>query len=322
MRKGAWNMHIRTGKDRSATARAGFRRIVLAAALAAGVVATPPLVASVSAAVPARGTVISAAPTPFGTALVVGSGKYAGYSLYFITSDHGTNFGCTSEYVSTPFGAQLCTGPSNDTNAEWPALTTIGAPVAGPGVSRSLLGRVKRAFGEQVTYAGHPLYLFDDVAGAVSGEGWNEPGMLPWHGVWSLVSPSGLALPWVGTLTTTTIDGKAVLATPMNTSFGWIDFPVYGYSKDTPGQSACSSVSCALAWPAVLTSGTPGVSNGLSEAKVGTLRTPYGSQVSYDGQPLYLYSNDDLTQTATSVTATGSGNGVVFGGGTFSLISV
>ncbi|HEV2260274.1 MAG TPA: hypothetical protein VGS06_44780, partial [Streptosporangiaceae bacterium] len=47
---------------------------------------------------------------------------------------------------------------SNDRNAEWPAITTNGKPVAGPGVSQALLGRVfRKGVGWQVTYAGHPL---------------------------------------------------------------------------------------------------------------------------------------------------------------------
>jgi hypothetical protein len=50
----------------------------------------------------------------------------------------------------------------------------------GPGVSQGLLGRVyRKGIGWQVTYAGHPLYLFDDAPGAVTGEGWNEPGLPP-----------------------------------------------------------------------------------------------------------------------------------------------
>jgi hypothetical protein len=43
-----------------------------------------------------------------------------------------------------------------------PAITTNGKPIAGPGVSRALLGRVyRKGVSWQVTYAGHPLYLFD-----------------------------------------------------------------------------------------------------------------------------------------------------------------
>ena len=321
MGEGTRHMSIRMGEDRPATARAGLHRIALATAIAAGLASLPILAESASAAPTVKGTVIATAPTAFGMALVVGSGKYAGYSLYYITSDHGTTFGCSSKTAKTPVGPILCTGPSNDTNAEWPAITTTSAPVAGAGVSQRLLGRVKRSFGEQVTYAGHPLYLFDTMAGAVTGEGWDEPGLPPWHGVWSLIAPSGLALPWVGTLTTTTIGGKTVLATPMFTGVGWINFPVYSYSKDTAGQSACARGSCALAWPAVLTSGTPGVSSGLSASQVGTLSTPNGAQATYGGEPLYLYSNEGLAETASGFATTGTGNGIVLGGGTFSLIN-
>lgn len=43
----------------------------------------------------------------------------------------------------------------------WPALTTTGTPMAGPGVKKSLLGTIKIAGGKhQVTYAGHALYKY------------------------------------------------------------------------------------------------------------------------------------------------------------------
>lgn len=53
--------------------------------------------------------------------------------------------------------------------AVWPALTTSGSPVAGPGVKASLLGTISIKGGQkQVTYAGHPLYMFvsDDGPGS------------------------------------------------------------------------------------------------------------------------------------------------------------
>jgi len=89
--------------------------------------------------------------------LDVGSGKYAGYTVYYITSDQPPTYGCTSKPINL-FGMPIaCTGPSNSQKAEWPAVTTKGAPIAGPGVSQKLLGTVQRAgVGEQVTYAGHP----------------------------------------------------------------------------------------------------------------------------------------------------------------------
>jgi hypothetical protein len=87
------------------------------------------------------------------TARAIRAGRLsAGFSLYMITSDHGHQFGCTATTVQTVAGPFLCTGPSNDHNAEWPAITTKGAPVAGPGVNPALLGSVRRLHvGRQVT---------------------------------------------------------------------------------------------------------------------------------------------------------------------------
>ncbi|MGA8682737.1 MAG: hypothetical protein WB592_19845 [Acidimicrobiales bacterium] len=300
-------------------ARAALRKIIAVAALAAGLTALPALAGTASAAPAVRGTVITTASNAFGTSLVVGSGKFAGYALYFITSDHGSSFGCSSKTVKTPVGPILCTGPWGDNNAEWPAITTKGAPIAGPGVQKALLATVKRSFGRQITYAGHPLYLFDSGPGQVSGEGWDEPSLPPWHGVWSLIAPSGLALPWIGTLTTTKIGGKEVLATQMITGAGTINFPVYSFSKDTAETTTCTG-GCARAWPPVLTSGTPGLASGLSSADVGTLSAAEGTQVSYDGKPLYLFASEGLALTS-GPRATGNGNGIAVDGGTFSLVT-
>jgi predicted lipoprotein with Yx(FWY)xxD motif len=310
----------KTRRPRATRRRWREAAAVAALAGAAGLSLVAGAAPAASAAAAPQGTVIAAATNAFGTSLVVGSGTYAGYTLYFITSDHGHSFGCSATPVTTPLGKLLCTGPSGDKNAEWPAITTTGAPVAGPGVSQRLLGTVQRAgIGEQVTYAGHPLYLFDNGPGEVNGEGVDEPSLPPWHGVWYLMSPSGRALPWAGTLTTMKVHGREVLGVPMLTGAGWIDFPVYSFSKDSPLHSACTGP-CARAFPPVLTSGTPGLSGGLRPARLGTLCTPEGTQVSYGGRPLYLFSDEGITETATGFAATGSGNGVRVGGGTFRLV--
>ena len=68
------------------------------------------------------------ADTAFGWSLAVGSGPFKNYSLYYITSDHGRSFGRTTGVTQAAFGPITCTGPSNDKNAEWPALTTNGRP--------------------------------------------------------------------------------------------------------------------------------------------------------------------------------------------------
>jgi predicted lipoprotein with Yx(FWY)xxD motif len=261
----------------------------------------------------ASGTVITVANTPFGTALVVGSGTYKGYSLYEITSDHPPTYGCPATVVPLPpiFPPGFtCTGPSNDKNAEWPAITTNGAPVAGPGINASLLGSVSRkGVGRQITYDGKPLYLFDQQAHAVTGEGWDEPSIPPWHGVWFLVKPNGNQLPWISNLTTVTLHGHRYLATPMETGVGWINFPVYERA------GACPPGPCATAWPYVLTAGHPGTSGGVNPWAVGTRWTRLGTQVTYRGDPLYLFSNEGLNPT--TLTAAGNGNGVAG----FSLVS-
>src|ERR1700722_9209449 len=116
--------------------------------LAVGV-ATPLTTTTASGA--SSGTVISTRVGAYGTMLEVGSGKFAGYTVYLITSDQPPTYGCTTKVISL-FGMPIaCAGPSADPKAEWPAVTTTGAPVAGPGVSQKLLGTVKRAgIGEQV----------------------------------------------------------------------------------------------------------------------------------------------------------------------------
>jgi predicted lipoprotein with Yx(FWY)xxD motif len=72
--------------------------------------------------------------------------------------------------------------------AAWPPLlVAAGAkPIAGPGVTASLLGTVKRPDGKlQVTYAGLALYLFsgDSKAGDVNGQGKGD--------VWHALEPTG-----------------------------------------------------------------------------------------------------------------------------------
>jgi predicted lipoprotein with Yx(FWY)xxD motif len=255
--------------------------------------------------------------------LVVGSGKFAGYTLYLLTSDLATNPVCTATIVKAmPGGPGSCTGPSADPKAEWPAITTDGAPVAGAGVNQSLLGVVKKAgIGEQVTYAGYPLYLFDTSPGAVTGEGWDEPSLPPWHGVWWLVSPSGAPLAWPGTLTTTHIGGKTVLATMMLTGIGWEPFPIYSYSKDSSSASTCTGT-CAGAWPPVLTTGRAALMGSLAAAKVSTVKRADGTeQLTYNGMPLYLFGSEGIAPQGMTYVATGNGNGAKVGGGTFHLVS-
>ncbi len=74
----------------------------------------------------------------------------------------------------------------------WPPLTTSGTPKVASGAKASLLGTTKRSDGTmQVTYDGHPLYLFsgDTGAGQTNGQGSKAFGA-----DWYVVAPGGKAL--------------------------------------------------------------------------------------------------------------------------------
>jgi predicted lipoprotein with Yx(FWY)xxD motif len=305
--------------------RPAYRVLAPLAALAAALTLT----ATAQAAAPAgtaRGTEITVASTAFGRALAVGSGPFKNRSLYFISSDNPPGYGCTTGVTKTLFGSFPCTGPATDTKAEWPAITTVGRPVAGPGVNAALLGTVQRkGVGDQVTYDGHPLYLFTFDTGSdteLFGEGFNEPGVPPWHGVWWLISPAGYPVPWAGTLTTTPIGSTTVLAASYMTQLGWVNFPLYTFSADKPGRAVCSrTAACARAWPPVITGSRAGAI-GVPTSRIGAITiTGHLGQVTWNGHPLYLFASEKLTLLANGRAAPeGNGNGIRAFGGTFRLV--
>jgi Secreted repeat of unknown function len=72
---------------------------------------------------------------------------------------------------------------------DWPPVRAIGRPTAGSGAKAAPVGTTKRSDGKpQVTYNGHPLYLFtgDNAPGATNGQGTTAFG-----GQWFVVSPAG-----------------------------------------------------------------------------------------------------------------------------------
>jgi predicted lipoprotein with Yx(FWY)xxD motif len=95
-----------------------------------------------------------------------------GRTVYLFEKDTGPK--------STCFGA--CA-------TEWPPVTTNGKPSAGTGVTASMLGTTKRSDGKtQVTYNGHPLYLFeaDQKPGDATGQNVDAFGAK-----WYVLSPAG-----------------------------------------------------------------------------------------------------------------------------------
>jgi len=318
---------------RSSTRRrvVGIRPAVAALGVALSVSIVAPVVSAAATRGPsthrgaAHGITIAMADESYGPQLVIGSGPGQGFSLYAITSDTQKSFGCTAAPFHGPGGQTFsCTGPLTSNSSEWPALTTNAAPVAGAGVTQGMLGTVyRKGIGHQVTYGGHPLYVFDNGPGQVTGEGWDEPTLPPDHGIWSLVNPDGNYQQWNQTLTSTVLaDGSTTaLAALMMTGAGAHAFPVYAFSADTGSTSACGAA-CARLFPPLLTTGTPGIEGTLAGTLGSITRTDGTFQVTYNGHPLYLDGSEQIARVpGRGFVATGNGNTEVVGGGTFSVVT-
>jgi len=144
-----------------------MRRSLALSALVAAVLAGVAVAAAAGGS--ARNPVVGMRATPLGSVLVAANGR----TLYLFTGD-------TSK-ASSCYGA--CAGA-------WPPLLAKGTVVAGTGLKGSLVGTVARKDGTlQVTYAGHPLYLFarDGKAGQTNGQGSRTFG-----GRWFVLSPAGV----------------------------------------------------------------------------------------------------------------------------------
>jgi predicted lipoprotein with Yx(FWY)xxD motif len=71
----------------------------------------------------------------------------------------------------------------------WPFASTHGKPTAAGGVKASLLGTIKLPGGvQQVTYAGHPLYMYSGDSGPAQTD---YVGARQFGGVWHAVSAAG-----------------------------------------------------------------------------------------------------------------------------------
>jgi predicted lipoprotein with Yx(FWY)xxD motif len=263
-------------------------------------------------AAPRATVVMSITTARYGTVLVVGGRSNGGlykFPLYEFSGDVGTHLGCgTQKTVAYDLGAKesvalTCTGPQRDLLADvssddWPALTTKTAPVAGRGVDAKLLGTVSRpGIGRQVTYDGHPLYLFDPSSQPFVPQGENfmetvKP-LPPWHGYWYLVSArSGAPSPGVATLRSETLpSGQHALAAQEDANVDPILVSLYSGGV-TFGPSKCDG-NCAGAWTPLLTSASPHLGPGVNASLVGTVRRADGTyQVTYDHRALYLYDDE------------------------------
>ena len=152
-----------------------LKRTALGAALAvalaaAGVAAAAAVTHQSSAASSATAGRVTLHKTKIGNVLATSSGR----TLYLFMKDRNGKSACYGKCATY-----------------WPPLMKKGALRAGAGVKASLLGTTKRKNGKaQVTYKGHPLYLFklDHAAGQIAGQRQDFFG-----GKWYAVSASGAA---------------------------------------------------------------------------------------------------------------------------------
>jgi predicted lipoprotein with Yx(FWY)xxD motif len=66
---------------------------------------------------------------------------------------------------------------------------------------------------------------------------------------------------------------------------------LYDFVKDKNGKSACAGA-CAKFWPPLMTTGKPKAGKGVRAKLLGTTKRSNGTQVTYDGHPLYTYAGD------------------------------
>jgi predicted lipoprotein with Yx(FWY)xxD motif len=139
------------------------------AACGGGAATASPLPApSKTTTTPSQTATVRVASSRLGRILVDSAGR----TLYLFKADTRTSSACSG----------ACT-------VAWPPLLTGGAPATAGGASAALIGTIPRSDGaRQVTYNGHPLYLFvkDHKPGEVNGQG-----VTAFGAAWFAVSTAG-----------------------------------------------------------------------------------------------------------------------------------
>jgi predicted lipoprotein with Yx(FWY)xxD motif len=141
-----------------------FLAVALASAASAATVASAQT--SLTAAHSSRAATVQLRRTSLGSILVSSSG----HTLYEFTKDHASKNSCAA---------------ISGCSAAWPSLKASGRPTAGPGVKASLLSTTR---GNQVTYAGHPLYTYSGDSGPGKT---SYVGAQSFGGTWYAINASG-----------------------------------------------------------------------------------------------------------------------------------
>jgi predicted lipoprotein with Yx(FWY)xxD motif len=123
-----------------------------------------------AAAPAAKGTMIKTGDSQFGDVLFDSDDQ----AIYYFDKESGSKSECYGECAEA-----------------WPPVLTKGEPQAGAGIQQGLLGTTQRDDGTtQVTYDGHPLYLY-------AHEGPNQVtchDVSEFGGLWLAVEPNGQAV--------------------------------------------------------------------------------------------------------------------------------
>jgi predicted lipoprotein with Yx(FWY)xxD motif len=207
----------------------------------------------------ATGAVIDTASETVAGKTVTALTNDKGWTLYYFTPDTATTSACTGQCAVT-----------------WPPVTSSATPTSTVTLN---LNVQKNDNGSQVTYNGHPLYTYAKDTGPdqTNGEGVG--------GKWHVATTDTPVIEGAISTVSETVAGKTVTA--LTNDKGWT---LYYFTPDTATTSACTG-QCAVTWPPVTSSGTPTSTAALS----GTLAVQTngnGSQVTYNGHPLYTYAKD------------------------------
>jgi predicted lipoprotein with Yx(FWY)xxD motif len=111
---------------------------------------------------------LGVASSSLGSILVNSTGR----TLYLFKADVGAKSACTGACATA-----------------WPPLLATGKPTAGTGLTASELATITRSDGtQQVTYNGHPVYLFikDKKPGQTTGQG-----VTAFGAAWYALTPAG-----------------------------------------------------------------------------------------------------------------------------------
>jgi predicted lipoprotein with Yx(FWY)xxD motif len=111
---------------------------------------------------------LEVASSSLGSILVNSTGR----TLYLFKADVGAKSACTGACATA-----------------WPPLLATGKPTAGTGLTASKLATITRSDGtQQVTYNGHPVYLFikDKKPGQTTGQG-----VTAFGAAWYALTPAG-----------------------------------------------------------------------------------------------------------------------------------